>query len=157
MAKKSGSATSTKKKKKQKVNGNKKGKSFENYLSGEIRHIFPNAGRMLEFQSGNNTGTDLQDTGDFRFQCKAYANYAPLTKIKEVMTTGDEEIAVLVTKGNHQPPIAAVYLVDFIDLLERAFGIKEPFKQEEMVEGKGLRHVEKKMPEKLSSFDAILS
>lgn len=154
--KKSGSATSIKEKKK-KINGNKKGKAFENYLAGEVRHIFPNAGRMLEFQSGNNIGTDLQDTGDFRFQCKAYASYAPLTKIKEVMTTSDVEIPVLVTKGNNQPPIAAVYLIDFIDLLERAFGISDPFEVEKLKEGKGLRHVAKQMPEKLPSFDNILN
>lgn len=132
--------------KKKRVNGANKGKAFERYLSTAIRHIFPNVGRMLEFQTGSNIGTDLQDTGVFRFQCKAYANYAPLTKIKEVSIMSDEEIPVLVTKGNHQPPIAALYLVDFISLLEMAYGLKEGFEPEEVVATEIRKHIAKQMP-----------
>lgn len=108
---------------KKKINGAKKGKAFERQIATELGHIFPGAQRMLEYQAGGNTGTDLEDTDIFQFQCKRYANYAPIGKINEVRLTDAGNIPVLVTQGNRMECMAVLPFEKFVTLLEIAYGL----------------------------------
>lgn len=90
-----------------------KGHSFERDIALKLRGLFPDARRLLEYQEG--MGIDLEKTGRLRIQCKAYKNYAPLSKIEEA---GDKDIPALVTKGDRKPILIALRLDDFIELME---------------------------------------
>ena len=57
----------------------------------------------------------MDATGTLRIQCKRYANYAPITKIEEVSRL--DGIACLVTKADRKPVVIALYLDDFIKIL----------------------------------------
>jgi hypothetical protein len=108
---------------KKKINGAKKGKAFERQIANELGHIFPDAQRLLEFQASGNIGTDLQHTDVFQFQCKRYANYAPIGKINEVKIQSKEHIPVLVTQGNRMECMAVLPFEKFVTLLEIAYGL----------------------------------
>jgi len=62
-------------------------------------------------------GYDLDSTGPFRFQCKAFKKYAPISCIEEVKDLKGT-IPALITKGDRKPAVVCLYLEDFIRILE---------------------------------------
>lgn len=109
-----------------------KGHSFERDCAQALRKLYPDAKRHLENQFSEAQGYDLEGTGPFRFQCKAYSKYAPVAKIEEVQHTKDQ-IPGLITKGDNKKPVVCIYLGDFIKILEDvgiAFEGVEPITEE---------------------------
>lgn len=96
-----------------------KGFSYERNIAKKFRHIYPNVKRQLEYQEG--LGVDLCGMEPFAPQLKCFKSYAPLSKIEEVPRTADN-IPLLITKGDRKPDIVAMYLDDFIKLVERLNG-----------------------------------
>lgn len=90
-----------------------KGHAFERYVAQKFRSIFPGARRLLEYQEG--VGVDIENTGPLRIQCKAYKDYAPISKINEVKLSG---IPCLVTKGDRKTPMIVLSLDDFLRIIE---------------------------------------
>ena len=91
------------------VNGRRKGHSFERQIANQLKEIYPNAARQLEYQEG--FGYDIANTGKLRIQCKSYANYAPISKIFEAYKSCNDDnqcIPMLVTKGNNMEVMAVV-------------------------------------------------
>lgn len=96
----------------------RKGLAYENDVAAKLRQAgFPEAKRHLEYQSQEAKGYDLDNTGALRIQCKRYKQYVPLSKIEEVKCSGTE-IPILVTKANNKRDIAALYLDDFLNILQ---------------------------------------
>ena len=106
----------TPKKKRSASYGRRKGLSFERWAAIQLRSLFPRAKRHLEMQAAEAQGFDLDCTGNLRIQCKAFAKYAPLSHIEEVVIKKGV-IPVLLTKGKNKEPIAALYFKDFIKIL----------------------------------------
>jgi len=92
-----------------------KGLSFERWVANELKHIFPKAKRHLEFQFQECSGFDIDNTGKLKIQCKAYKDYAPISKIEEVKESG---IPCLVTKGDRKPPMIVLPFAEFIKIIE---------------------------------------
>lgn len=105
--------------KKKKINGAKKGKSFERDVANALLHIFPRAQRMLEYQQSKTIGVDLENTGEFDIQCKRNQAYAPISRISEIQVRDPSRTPVLITKGNNVPAMAILPFDKFISLLER--------------------------------------
>ena len=97
-----------------------KGLSFERACANKLKEVFPRARRALECQEG--LGYDLENTGCFLFQMKAYANYAPITKINEIPRTDSTKIPVLVTKGDRLEPMAVLPFSDLIKMIKMIQG-----------------------------------
>lgn len=96
----------------------RKGHQFERDLAIQLRPIFPKARRHLEYQDAEANGTDLVETGRFKFQCKKLKTYASVNTIDEVKCDrrlGD--IPVLVTAADFKPAMAVLHLEDLIELL----------------------------------------
>lgn len=93
-----------------------KGHSFERECALALRKVYPDAKRHLEVQKCEALGYDLDNTGPFKFQCKRNVKYAPLNKIEEVQAASGD-IPALITKGDHKKAIVALYLDDFIKIL----------------------------------------
>lgn len=94
-----------------------KGLSFERTVSAYFRAIgFLKAGRKLEFQTAHAVGVDIEKSGPFAIQCKAFQKYAPLSCIEEIQDK--TRIPVLVTKGNLKTPLVALPLEDFLRLAQ---------------------------------------
>jgi hypothetical protein len=113
--------TTEKKRKISHAGARQKGLSFERKIANDLRVVFPNAARQLEFQKDCAKGIDLRETGRFKFQCKKLKAYAPITCLSEVVcdsALGD--IAVLVTAGDNKPPVAVLSFEDFLELLQIA-------------------------------------
>lgn len=89
--------------------------ALEREIVKQLRPIFPDAQRQLEYQQG--FGVDLMNTGSLRIQCKRGRNYAPITKIEEVPKAKDR-IPVLVTRADQKQSVACLYLKDLIAILE---------------------------------------
>ena len=105
------------------INSRIKGKSFENQIAKLLRPIFPNVRRLLENHADDANGVDLLHTGPYKIQCKAYKQYAPLTKNEEVQCEemlGD--VPVLVTKGNNRRILVAIPIEEFLRLLKISGG-----------------------------------
>lgn len=100
----------------------RKGHGFERELVTLLRPYFPKARRQLEFQKDCALGTDLAETGRFRFQCKKLANYASVNTIEEVQCDRElfGEVPILVTKADGKPAMAVMHLEDFLSLLGNA-------------------------------------
>jgi len=94
-----------------------KGHGFERACAKKLRRVYPDVKRHLENQKQEAMGFDLDNTGPFKFQCKAYMNYAPVNKIEEVIYTKDE-MPALITKADNKKPIVCLYLDDFVKILE---------------------------------------
>lgn len=105
------------KKEKSKSFSRNKGHGFERACAIALRKIYPNAKRHLEVQKAEAMGFDLDCTGPFRFQCKAFKKYANPNRIEEVVFKKGE-IPALITKGDHKKPIVCLYLDDFIKILD---------------------------------------
>lgn len=104
-----------------------KGLAFERWVAKRLRKIFPDVGRLLEFQAKHANGTDLEGTGDFRIQCKAFKNYAPISCLREVKICPiDGGVPVLVTKGDREPPVVVLLFDDFVELVRRSRVWREP-------------------------------
>lgn len=114
-----GSKTSSKKR----INGAKKGKQFERDVANELLHIFPEAERMLEYQASKVVGVDIENTDCFKIQCKRNQGYAPISRIKEVQIKHENDIPVLVTKGNRMDAMAVLPFEKFVTLLEVVYGL----------------------------------
>lgn len=83
-----------------------------------LRVVFPEARRLLEYHSDDAKGVDVQNTGRFKFQCKKWKAYAPVTCIQEIEcepVLGD--VPVLVTAGDNLTPMAVLPFDDFLDML----------------------------------------
>lgn len=109
----------TVKKKRSKSYGRTKGLSFERDIANRLKHIFPEVRRQLEFQIQDAKGTDLQNTGDFKIQCKKYAGYVPITTINEVQC--DEwngHIPVLITAGTNLEAMVVMKFEHWVDLIK---------------------------------------
>jgi hypothetical protein len=121
-------STISSKPKKKKINGCKKGKQFERDIANQLGHIFPDAERMLEFQSSNNIGVDIQNTDRIKIQCKRNQVYCPIGKINEIRSKDPDAIPVLVTKGNNMDAMAVLPFAKLVTLLEIAYGLELPFR-----------------------------
>lgn len=104
-----------------------KGHQFERDIANELGHIFPEAKRQLEYQTDECNGVDIANTDIFKFQCKNKQNYVSVTTIKEITITKEEDIPVLVTKGNKQEAMAIMPFRKLVTLLEIAYGLELPF------------------------------
>jgi len=95
-----------------------KGHSFERWVSEQLRKVFPDAKRHLEYQAREADGRDIDNTGSYLFQCKRNRKYASLSKIKEVQIDPIEGgVPVLVTKGDNEEPLACLPFSHFVKLL----------------------------------------
>lgn len=96
-----------------------KGHSFEREIASRLRVVFPEARRQLEYHQRDARGVDLQQTGDYRFQCKRGRGYASVNTIGEIQCERLlGEIPVLVTQGDHAEPMAVIPFDDFLELLK---------------------------------------
>ncbi len=96
-----------------------KGIAFEKWVARELRAVFPDAKRHLEFQKHTCFGVDIDGTDPYFIQCKRNRGYAPISAIEEVQTDvifGD--VPVLVTRGDGKPAMAVLPFVSFIQLLK---------------------------------------
>ena len=118
--KKSNSKTLSKPKR---INGAKKGKQFERDVANALLHIFPEAERMLEYQASKVIGVDIENTDVFKIQCKRNQTYAPIGRIKEVKIESENDIPVLVTKGNRMDAMAVLPFEKLVTLLEVVYGL----------------------------------
>lgn len=98
-----------------------KGHQFEREVANAIGHIFPEARRKLEYQSGEIDGSDLDDCGPYRIQCKNHQGYVSVGTIKEVHAKKNQ-VPVLITKGNKLKPMVVMPFQDWVRLLEMAHG-----------------------------------
>jgi hypothetical protein len=97
-----------------------KGAAFERFIAKALRPFYPNAERLLEFQSSQAVGVDLRGTGPYRIQCKAYKEAVPMSKIKEISDGG---IHILASKTDNEKPMITMYLDDWLQMMEAAHAI----------------------------------
>lgn len=96
-----------------------KGHGFERECANDLLPIFPQARRQLEYHKDDAKGIDIQNTGDYKIQCKRFKNYASISCIEEVQCDrGFGDVPVLVTQANGKEPIACLYWSDFIRHME---------------------------------------
>jgi hypothetical protein len=96
-----------------------KGHSFERWVANQLRKVFPEARRQLEYQAAEALGVDIQNCGPYQIQCKRGKRYASLKAIHEPQLDPiDPGIPVLVTKGDNQEPLAAIPFSHFVELVK---------------------------------------
>jgi|GEM_PF-2594815 len=101
------------------INVRSKGLNFERYIANELKEFYPNARRHLEYHMDDCKGYDLDNTGHFKIQCKRNKKYCSVNKIEEVQVQSDDEIPMLITKGDHKKPVVCLYLEDFKKILRK--------------------------------------
>lgn len=99
-----------------------KGHSYERAIAIDLQKIgYEKARRQLEYHADDAKGYDIANCEPFFIQCKKMKKYAPLTKIQEVQCDRElGDIPVLVTAGDRQEDIVAMYWSDFLALLRKA-------------------------------------
>ena len=100
----------------------RKGHAFERWVANQLKKIFPEARRHLEYQASEAIGVDVANTGKFKVQCKRGRKYSPLSAIKEIQICPFEGgVPVLVTQGDFEEPLAVLPFSEFLDLLNEAY------------------------------------
>lgn len=89
-----------------------KGHSFERETAIELRELFPEARRHLEYHTRDANGVDLIGTDPFKIQCKKLKGYAPVNTIREIQFDPMFEIPVLITAADGEPPMAVLSFSD---------------------------------------------
>ena len=90
-----------------------KGHNWERECATLLKPIFPSAKRKLEYQVEEAKGYDLENTGPFLIQCKRGKKYCSISKIDEPQCE-ENQMPMLITKGDRLKPVVAMYLEDFI-------------------------------------------
>ena len=100
------------------INSRDKGKRFELSIAKVWMRLFGGQVERSSFVSKklDDMGVDLTGTDPFYIQCKAHERSLDLHTILENMPH-DGHYNVVVHKRNHRPPIAALHLEDFLELL----------------------------------------
>lgn len=97
----------------------RKGHSFERWVANQLKKIYPQARRHLEYQSSQAFGVDVANCGEYRIQCKRGKKYSSLSAIKEIQLCPIEGgIPVLVTKGDNEQPLACIPFEHFLHLVK---------------------------------------
>lgn len=97
----------------------RRGHDFERWVAQKLRSVFPDSKRHLEYQVGEANGIDIDNTGEFKIQCKRGKNYSPITAIEEVQLDPlDGGIPVLVTKGDNKPAMVCLPFDDFLRMIK---------------------------------------
>jgi hypothetical protein len=91
-----------------------KGHSFERWCANQLRKIFPDCRRHLEYQDAEANGVDLVNTGNYDVQCKRGKKYASIKDIEQCNNWG---IPILITKGDNKPPMVVMDFNCFLRLL----------------------------------------
>lgn len=118
---------------KKRVNGNKKGKSYERELCIQLAHIFPKARRHLEFHPDDAIKKmDIQGTYPWVIQSKRKIKYeSPKVLLETIAEEGEHR--VLVTKADRLPALAILEWETLKMLIEVYHGMRPPLKSEEQV------------------------
>lgn len=96
-----------------------KGHSFEREIANRLKAVFPNAIRLLEYQEALCKGIDIQNTGNLRIQCKRFKRNVSTGLIHEIQATrAIGEVPILVSKADHGPILATLYLDDLLDIID---------------------------------------
>lgn len=99
----------------------RKGHAFERWVAIQLRKVFPEAKRQLEYQFSDCVGVDLANTGDYKIQCKRERKYSPISAIEEVQICPLEGgVRVLITKADDKEPLAVLPFSEFVRLLKKA-------------------------------------
>jgi hypothetical protein len=95
----------------------RKGHQFERQVAIDLRPVFPEARRHLEYQDAEANGIDLVNTGPFKFQCKKLKKYASISMLSEVQCDRSCEVPILVTAGDGLEPVAVIPWTAFLTLI----------------------------------------
>ena len=100
------------------INSRDKGKRFELKIAKVWMRLFGGHVERTGYVSKklDDMGVDLTNTDPFYIQCKAVESSINYHQVLERMPS-DTNINVIIHKRNHQPPVAALYLEDFLELL----------------------------------------
>ena len=97
----------------------RKGHSFERKVSQNLRPIFPEAKRHLEVQMQDALGYDIDNTGEWRIQCKSLAKVPNIPKVfSEFKKLTDENIPVIVFSVTNKGEYACVKWSDMLLLMQ---------------------------------------
>lgn len=101
------------------INAREKGKRFEGKVAKVWMRLFGGTVERTSYVSKklDDQGVDLTGTDPFNLQCKAHERSIDMHTILQRMPKGTN-INVVIHKRNHQPPIAALYFEDFLDLVQ---------------------------------------
>ena len=96
-----------------------KGLNFERKIVKDLKPLFPNASRQLEFQDIEARGVDLKGTGCLAIQCKVRkSRHVPLSTIEEIKAL-PHEVPVLISKVDRGDTLCALKWEDFLKMLEQ--------------------------------------
>jgi hypothetical protein len=100
------------------INSRDKGKRFELKIAKVWMRLFGGDVERTSYASKklDDMGVDLTNTDPFNIQCKAVESSMNYHQILERMPHKDN-INLVIHKRNHQPPVAAMYLEDLLELL----------------------------------------
>ncbi len=95
-----------------------KGHSFERLIAQSLRYLFPEARRQLEYHQRDARGVDIQETGNYRIQCKRGRRYHGLQGIEEIQCDKVMgEIPILITKGDSKKIMVGMYFDDWLEMI----------------------------------------
>jgi len=101
------------------INSREKGKRFELKMAKIWRHMFGGEVERSSFASKklDDMGVDLTNTEPYNLQLKAHERSLNIHDILERMPE-DNNYNIVIHKRNHQEPIAAMHLSDFLEMVE---------------------------------------
>ncbi len=94
---------------------------YERWTANEMKKVFPDARRHLEYQDSEALGRDIANSGDYLIQCKRGRRYASLSAIKEIQICPIEGgIPVLITRGDNTEALACLPFTHFLKLIKHS-------------------------------------
>jgi len=102
------------------INARQKGKRFELKIAKVWQRMFGGTVERTGYvnQKLDDQGVDLTGTDPFYLQLKAHERSIDIHSILQRMPQDGSHYNVVIHKRNHQAPIAALTLEDFLELVE---------------------------------------
>ena len=99
-----------------------KGHAWERQVAQDFQELgWSEARRLLEYNTRDANGIDLQDTFPFLVQCKRHKDYVSINHINEIQTGDDGAIPLLLTKADRKPTMAVLPWTELKKLIKQAY------------------------------------
>ena len=109
--------TTDKKKSAQAKRNRTNGHNFERECADELKSVFPEVKRHLEYQVQEAMGIDLDNTGPFLFQCKYGKRHASPNVLDEIQSKEIMDFKVVLTRKTSESEIYAILTLEDLKVL----------------------------------------
>lgn len=98
-----------------------KGANFERWVAKELKHIFSDAKRGIQYRDGGKEASDVSGAGPFHIECKHGKKPNPGAALEQAENdSGEGKLIAAIVKDDRKSPFVVMLWSDWLELVEDA-------------------------------------